>query len=445
MGVYATAWDSPGFVSVPDFNLEQFGGPLDGSDGGRSRRVVAHGRFARPVGGSAFLQAVGWGMASDYALFLHVPGHDHGGIDGLLQQSGEWDERIGFGGQLELGWTTGTGDLLFGVSGRKDDVQYAHAATLSREVVSPEIDLDAGHAAGAVYGRWRLTPTPRLGLDLGARLDVLRHESRSNLDGLRDSATNAIFAPKAGARFRLTGPWYLMGTTARGFRSAVGIIGDPTREPYIAWSHELGVEREGEAWSLELAAFRTTVDNERVFDPIALRSTGAGESTRQGLDARVSVGLPLGARLQTSGTWNHARLSAPYVDAHDDHPHEVFNTSGTASTDSADSDQARRVPGLAEYTGALGVTVPVGGRLETRLDLRVVGPHVPIGEPTVETRAYSVLDLGWSWTFAEGSALDLELGNLLGVRYVELRSGSYVTPGAPRSLRVQLRMARLPF
>ena len=69
--------------------------------------------------------------------------------------------------------------------------------------------------------------------------------------------------------------------------------------------------------------------------------------------------------------------------------------SGTASTDSPDSDQARRVPGLAEYTGALGVTVPVGGRLETRLDLRVVGPHVPIGEPTVETRAYSVLDLGW--------------------------------------------------
>lgn len=445
LGVYATAWDSPGFVSVPDFNLERFNEPMDETDGGRSRRVVAHGRFARPVLGSAFLQVVGWGMVSDYALFLHVPGHNHGGVDGLLQQSGEWDERLGGGGQVEIGWTTGTGDVLFGVSGRADDVRYEHAATFSREPIAAEIDLDAGHTAGAVYGRWRLTPLPRLGLDLGARVDVLRHASRSKPDGVRQSATNSIFAPKMGARFRLSGPWYLTGTVARGFRSAVGIIGDPTREPYIAWSRELGLEREGDDWSVELAAFRTTVDNERVFDPVALRSTGAGESTRQGLDAHGSLGLPLGVTIESKATWNHARLSGPYADAHDDHPHEVFDAPTTVTPETLDSDDARRVPGLATYTGSISVSAPVGDRAEARLGWRVVGPHVPIGEPTVETRPYSVLDLGWTWTFGEDRALDVEFGNLLGVRYVELRSGSYVTPGTPRSLRAQLRLMDLPF
>ena len=83
--------------------------------------------------------------------------------------------------------------------------------------------------------------------------------------------------------------------------------------------------------------------------------------------------------------------------------------------------------------------------LEASLGYDVVGPHVPIGEPTVETRSYSVLDLGASWVIAEGQAVDVEVGNLLDVRYVELRSAGYVTPGAPRSVRMQLRLTRLPF
>ncbi len=445
VGLYQTEWDSPGFVSVPDFNASLFQTPVDGTDGGRSRRAVVHGRFAAPLSSSAHLQATAWGMASDYALFLHVPGHSHDGTSGSIQQSGEWDDRTGFGGQVEAGFATGSGDVVVGASGRSDDVTYRHAATLDRQVVNPEVSLDARHRAGAVYGRWRWSPTDRLGLDLGARLDVLTHESRSDFDetGTWESATNTVFAPKLGVRYRLGGPWSLNATTARGFRSPVGIIGDPTREPYLAWSHELGLVWDGPAGEVEVTAFRADVDHERVFDPITLTSTGAGESTRQGVDAHVEWTLPGDIRAEVGGTWTHARLSGAYVDAHDDHPHEVFE-GGAAPTTATDED-ARRVPGLADWRGRVRFTAPVTDRLEARLDYDLAGPHVPIGEPTVETQSYSVMDLGVSWAVGDGQMLDVEVGNLFDVRYVELRSAGYVTPGAPRSLRARIRLTRLPF
>lgn len=444
VSLYRSEWDSPGFVSVLDFNESAFQNPTDATDGGESQRAVLHARFARPVSSTAHLQATAWGMASDYSLFLHVPGHDHDGTPGSLQQSGEWDERTGFGGQLEAGFSTGSGDVVVGVSGRTDDVRYRHAATLEREVINPEVALDARHRAAALYGRWRWSPTNRFGVDLGARLDHLTHESRSDFDedGRWISATNTVFAPKLGARYRWSDRWSLNLTTARGFRSAVGIIGDPSREPYLSWSHEVGAVWEGAGGEVEVAAFRTDVDNERVFDPITLTSTGAGESTRQGIDAHLEWTLPRGLQAEVGGTWTHARLSGAFVDAHDDHPHEVFDT---APTSADDEEAARRVPGLADWRGRVRLRMPVARSVEASLAYDVVGPHVPISEPTVETQSYSVLDLGASWMIGEGQSVDVEVGNLFDVRYVELRSAGYVTPGAPRSVRVQLRLTRLPF
>jgi len=447
VSLYGTEWSSPGFVSVPGFNEERFQDPTDDSDGGRSRRAVVHGRFARALSGGRSLQAVAWAMASDYALFLHVPGHAHGSGGETLQQSGEWDERTGVGGQVEAGWTTGSGDLVLGASGRADDVRYEHALTLSQDVVDPEIRLDARHASAAIFGRWRLSVGERLGVDLGARLDWLRHRSRSELveTPFWESATNVVASPKLGLKYRLDGPWHLTGTSARGFRSAVGIIGDPSRKPYLAWSHELGLAREGEDWQAEVAVFRVDVDHERVFDPITQQSTGAGESTRQGIDGHLALRLPAEARLEVGGTWNHARLSAPYVNAHDDHPHDVFDGPIATSDTTELSVDATRVPGLADYRAHVRLAAPLGRDFEARVGWRLVGPHTPIGEPTVRTQAYSVLDVGTSVALGEGRTLDAELSNTLGVRYVELRSAGYVTPGAPRSLRVQLRLERLPF
>ena len=52
---------------------------------------------------------------------------------------------------------------------------------------------------------------------------------------------------------------------------------------------------------------------------------------------------------------------------------------------------------------------------------------------------------GFSWQIDDERVLDVSATNLLGLRFVELRSSGFVSPGQPRALRVQMRAARLPF
>ena len=99
-----------------------------------------------------------------------------------------------------------------------------------------------------------------------------------------------------------------------------------------------------------------------------------------------------------------------------------------------------RVPGVARYSGRLGVEAVLAPSLESRSTLRFSGPFTPIGEPSVRTQAYAVLDLGGSVRLTRsGTSLDLDLLNLLSTRYPELRASGYLNPGSPRSLRLALR------
>ena len=457
VSVYATKWNSPGFVSIPRFNEPELAAAVDPSDGGDSRRVVANGRYSTPIGTGTFLQTALWGMASDYGLFLNIPGHNHDGVDqGIQIQSGEWDERIGAGAQAEIARTlSGGGDLVVGVSGRADGVAYRHAATFQRDVLSPEIDLNARHAAGALYGRWRRTFAGSLGVDLGARMDVLSHRSRPNPAAVQsgagtpadfpagawESASNAIFSPKAGLRYLAGRAWSVRASSARGFRSPAGIIGDPAREPFISWSHELGIDYALGSVAASLSLFRVDVSNERIQDPITLTISSAGSSTRQGLAAVVDWSPAEQIGINARATWNHARLSGAYADAHDDHPHEVFG-SGTRPTTPADATVASEyeVPGVAEYQAFLRLSARPFDNVEGWVSGRSVGAHIPVGEPSVRTRPYTVADVGITWAIGQNRALDVELQNLTDVRFVELRSSGFVVPGTPRSVRIQMRI-----
>ena len=447
VSLYGTGWDSPGFISIPRFNQPELEGAVDRTDGGDSKRIVANGRYSVPVGESAYLQAMLWGMASDYSIFLNIPDHNHAGVEGIQVQSGEWDERIGTGAQVEVAIPRAAGDLVVGMSGRSDWVGYRHAATFERSVLTSEIDLDARHSAGAVYGRWRRTFGGVLGVDLGARLDVLNHQSRSNLAsaGNWESSTNAVFSPKLGARVLLNPSWSARGSTARGFRSPAGIIGDPSRDPFISWSHEIGLDYEAEGLHGSLSLFRVDVSNERIQDPVTLSISSEGSSTRQGVSLMGGVNFLEGVTLDLRGTYNHARLSGAYANAHDDHPHDVFGSGSAQLAETPDDGLTRHVPGVAEYMGYARLSGTVSDAVTVWGSWRGVGAHVPVGEPTVETQPYSVGDAGVTWDLGNGRELDIELLNLWDVRYVELRSSGFVVPGAPRSIRAQVRFDSLPF
>jgi len=470
LALHAADWGSPGFISLADFEEGRLSHAADRTDGGEQARLAAHGRYAAPVGEVRYLQWMVWGIASTWDLYLNTPGHED--AFGNLYQSGETDRRWGAGTEVEVSWVPSFGEFTVGTSVRQDRSRYDRDRTLRRRVVEREIALDAGHRAAGVYARWRHTFGNRFGVDLGGRLDHLRWGSYNRL-GLdpsfssgsaelaRDQASSGwippasfhvigdqgppgewvngrttVLSPKVGARFAVADRWTATVSSSRGFRSAVGVLGDPERPPVLAWAQEVGLGYERTDLDVHLALFRMDVSNERIQDPITLNISSAGSSVRQGVEGSVTYELHGGILLSGRGTYTDARLSGRYADAHHDH-----GTSGPGGndTDAEDLPDGQRVPGIARYLGRLSATVPVREVAEVRTEWRVTGPYIPIGEADVRTTPFSVLDLGVSFPVRERILLDLEVRNVFDRAYSETRSSGFVNPGMPRSVGLAFR------
>ena len=436
LSLYASDWSSPGFVSIAQFNDEDVERAADPSDGGSSRRVSAHGRWSTPLAPGSTLEATAWGLASDWRLWLNIPGHDE-----VVSQTGERDERVAGGARIELLLDRAYGEVTTGIELRHDRAAFALNDTDARVTTEPVERTDARYLLGAGFVRWRRMFAGRFGIDAGARVDAFRYESRDALgaDAWRN-ATSVIASPKLGARWLAARHYALFASSSRGFRGAVGVIGDPARAPILSWAHEAGVSYERGSLRGQLALFRIDVENERAQDPVTREISSEGSSTRQGIDLDLEYALGPRTTLFASGTFNDARLSSPYADAHEEHDSTASMLQrSTMGPMHDDPDAGERVPGVARFTARVGARTTLRHDVEARASLRVTGPYVPIGEPDFETQPYSVLDLGVAVPFAEHYALDVELENALDIRYAELRASGYLNPGRPRLLRVALR------
>ena len=98
------------------------------------------------------------------------------------------------------------------------------------------------------------------------------------------------------------------------------------------------------------------------------------------------------------------------------------------------------VPGVSAYFGRAGAEYTFHPGLSAYGLVRFTGPYTPIGEPTLTTQAYAVVDAGASVGFGMTTSLDVDLLNAFDTKYPELRSSGYINPGAPRSLLVSLRL-----
>jgi outer membrane receptor protein involved in Fe transport len=438
LGVYTSDWNSPGFLTVPQFNARLLKLAGDPTDGGKLGRVVAQGRYAVPLSSDLFLQATGWGMASTWDLSLNIPGHG----DGLaLNQTTNSDDRIGAGGQLELAWIAGANEITLGASGRADRAKYRDAMTEAREVVEDGVDVRGAYQSVSLFSRWRRTFFNRVGADLGLRADLFHHQAEDQLataGTAPQESTRGVVSPKAGARVQLTDYLALRASSSRGFRSAPGVVSDAGRPPILAWAHELATELEFGRFGGSISLFRMDVTNERTMDPVTLVISSAGGSIRQGVDVEARYELARNHSIHLGGTWNDATLSGKYADSHGDHNH----SDGSSQTPEPVATGSRdRVPGVSRYTGRIGLDSRLANRYDVRVNWRFTGPYVPIGESDVETQPYSVLDLGASLPFASRWAVDLELQNAANLRYAEMRASGYINPGAPRALRASLRFA----
>lgn len=448
--LYATEWDSPGFVSVAQFNAGDLERAVDPTDGGDARRAILHGRYSRSLWAGASMETLAWVHHSRSSVFLNVPGEES-----VTGQTDEEDERTGGGGHVELSWRPALGEVTLGVSGRAEGAEYRLAETEERHRVEDQKSFRGRYATGAAFVRWRATLLGRLGLDLGARVDGVRHASLDRLaeDARWESETDVIAAPKLGARLRVRPTTALVASASRGFRSPTGVIEDPHLPPFLAWSLEAGVEHATENVSLSAALFRLNVDNERVQDPVTREIESIGSSVRQGVDVRGTLQLPAGMTLFASGVLNDAELEDD-VDAQGERTEgsspalpavrPTRSNGGAAAPVLAHEgalEPGDRVPAVARYTGRVGVEALVAGRIGARVTWRFTGPYSPIGEPDVRTKSYGVLDLGASlpWPHAAGT-LDVELQNVLDERYPEVRASGFINPGAPRRLLAAVRL-----
>jgi outer membrane receptor protein involved in Fe transport len=444
LSFYGSTWDSPGFVSVDDYNADRLERAMDPTDGGSAHRGIAHGRFTT-VAGETGIEATAWVQRVQSGVFLTIP------EDGALDQSDEEDRRTAVGGRLQVCGPMGGGDLSAGLDGRADFAAYDLFATQDRRRMSPTKDYDARYFGGGAFARWRTLVGTRVALDLGARADGIHYRALDRLAGGDwRTASDLIVSPKLGARYLAGGGWSLLASLSQGFRGAPGVIGDPTLDPIRGWSKEVGARYDGSGITAQLALFRLDVSHERIQDPVTREVLATGRTKRQGVSADLQARLGRVFTLFVDGTVNDATVKG------EDGPVAATPVVMRPQPREAGSDlrpnfhieplePGDHVPNVARWLGRVGIEAALTARLATRAMLRFSGPYTPIGEPGVETRSYAVLDLGTSLELSPLDAvLDLELQNLLDAKYPEIRASGFLNPGAPRTLRAALRFAERP-
>jgi hypothetical protein len=436
--VYGSTWDSPGFVSVSQFNAGDFQHPADSSDGGSARRVIAQGRVTTTLG-SVGVDGSLWAQHARSTVFLTIP------EDGLLEQSDEEDRRTALGGRLQLAHPHPTGDYSAGLDFRADRATYDLFATERRARVEASRALDGRYLQGGMFARWRALIGQSIGLDLGLRGDLIRYRVRDRLTGTgwRDE-TDGELGPKLGLRWLSGSGFSLQGSLSRGFRGAPGVIDDPTLPPVAAWTKEVGARYDGDKAHLQVAAFRLDVSNERIQDPVTREIVSSGTSVRQGINADFEVTVAGQLILRADGTVNDARISDPGSGAAAAISLRTEAGPGP-SLHLEPPEPGDPVPNVSRYVGRIGAEWVAGPSFAPRVQLRLSGPYTPIGEPTVRTRSYATLDLGAALRpRGLGVTIDLDLTNVFDTKYPEIRASGFLNPGAPRTARIGLRFADRP-
>jgi outer membrane receptor protein involved in Fe transport len=417
--LYATGWDSPGFLTLDQFNRRMFDTVSNFTDGGFKRH--AQERVSLRVVGSEHLlwRSTIYATQGRWQLFLTTP-PEGGGGEGTGSQTEEEDTRHGFGATSAVTWALPRAEVTAGVEGRWDHSHYENWLTNNRiRDTFPQVAVVARQISGGLFVQSSADLTQHLRVSAGGRYDVLGTSSTPT-GGTTTSNTKGILSPKVGALYHLPHAVDLYANVSRGFRQTDGVIEDPTLPFITAWAYETGAKLDVQGLHANVAFFRMDVSNEQTFDPITLVSTNGGASRRQGVE--IDFQLPLTSALSASADWTF-----------NDAKYRKLLTVDSVSLAGA------RVFNTAKYVGSAALDlVPLDKIWQLRLATNVVGPYTPFDEPGVTLKPYALVHA--SGGIRAGKAL-LQLGvrNVLNHQYPELRAGGFVVPGQPRSVYGSVR------
>jgi len=418
VGLYATSWDSPGYITADQFAAGQFGGVANPTDGGFKRRAQERVSLRVLSGSSLLWRSTLYATQGRWQLFLTIP-PEGGGGEGSGSQTEEEDSRYGFGLTSALTWSLPRAEITTGIEGRLDHADYENWFTSNRVRDSSQTLVAARQASGAAFVQTSIDAGHHLRLSLGARYDALGTRSRPR-GGADTSATKAIVSPKFGLLYHLPRLVDLYANVSRGFRQTDGVISDPALPFITEWAYETGAKLDGRRVHASAAVFHSDVSNEQTFDPIANRSTSGGRSRRKGVE--LDLTLRPGEAVSVSVAWT-------FVDAR-------YRALVTADGDTL---TGARVFNTARNVGTAAVDVtPPGTPLSVRLSTNAVGPYTPFDQPGMELPAYALVHAAASVRLGT-AVLQLGVRNLFDKKYPEVRAGDFVAPGQPRSVFGEVR------
>jgi len=411
--LYGAGWDSPGFLTVDQFDRGAFDSVSNPTDGGFKRRAQERVSLRVVTPGGLVWRSTLYSTQGRWQLFLTIP-PEGGAGEGTGSQTEEEDRRYSFGATSAATLVLGRSEVTLGGEGRWDHSHFENWLTTNRIRDSAQILVVARQVSGALFVQTSTDVGPHLRLSLGGRYDVLG--TRSTPDGEVPLAdTKGVFSPKIGALYHLKRIADIYANVSRGFRQTNGVIEDPSLPFITAWAYETGIKVDTRAIQASVAFFRTEVSNEQTFDPIQLISTSGGRSRRQGIDADVSARVSNVIRIRGRGTVTDAKYRQ-------------------LVTEDGDTLNGARVFNTAKFVASGNVEVaPEGAIWRAGVGTNVVGPYTPFDEPGVELPTYALMHLTGGVRIGQAE-VDIGVRNLLDTHYTEVRAGGFVSPGQPRSV-----------
>jgi len=440
---YFTSYDSPGYLTTPQYNAHDYNFVSNFGDEGFKRRVQERVSLQKFLRSDLQWRTTVYSTQETWQFWLSTPPGLGGLTEGTGAETREYDGRVGFGGTTALTYAVPGIDMTLGAESRYDWSHYQNWAEDSGfhhlDQTALILSEPARQTSGGIYFQGGFDVTKYARVDLGARIDQLSTSVRQpktdpatgmlEQDSLFDSQhSKGVFSPKTGLLVR---PFVDVGApglgffvnVSRGFRQTDGVITDPTLPFIFVWDYETGIRLDAGPVSADASLFRMDVSNEQTFDPVLNKTIGGGESRRNGLDLSATVRIIRGLSATADATILHA-FYTHFLDPNDNDNNytffPIFNTS--------------------KYVGALALDMNIPGQIwEGRVGTTFNGPYTPFEEPGVLRPGYALFNVEGGVQVYRNTHVLVGVRNLLDTRYRELESGGQVTPGQSQTVYATVR------
>jgi outer membrane receptor protein involved in Fe transport len=437
--LYATTYNSPGFLDTLDYMARRYNIVSNFGDGGFKRRGQERASIRTILSPNLEWRTTLYGIEDTWNFWLSTPP----GLGGLLEGSGvetrEYDGRYGGGGTSALTYTSDHINITAGGEGRYDYSDYnnwGEYGSLFRTDSVPFGITQAHQSSGGAFIQSYFDVTHYLRFDLGGRVDQLSsyaHTPSAYNYGTAPEApyyslgpevdlqhSKGIFSPKTGLLVRLVDWAGIYANISRGWRQADGVIFDPTVPFITLWDYETGLKLGQARWSLDVGLFRMDLSNTQSFNGVTTIS--GGPSRRRGADITGRVTITPAIVLLTNTTIVDAKYTR-YLDLDNNIDYTgqpVFNTS--------------------KFVGNASLLIaPPHAIWHLRVGSNYQGHYTPFEEAIGLYRpAFVLFNASAGLRVTSNAHLEVGVRNILNTQYRELESGYFVTPGQPTAVYATL-------